>query len=126
MEEIKLDENNNESQNKNKNKIEMIIIGGVFILLAIIVGAVFLFSDNDNTLSLSYLNYKNYSKIQDGMTYSEVVEILEGHQGVLDTSSSYGGYNLSYYTWSDSLTTKCIVVGFENGKVCAKSQIGLW
>lgn len=75
--------------------------------------------------NINYLTYDNYMKIQTGMTYTEVVEILDGHQGQLDTESGYGGYTLKYYTWTNSSGTRCIVVGFENGRVCAKSQYGL-
>ena len=73
----------------------------------------------------TYLTYENYSKIQAGMTYEEVVNVMQGNEGVLDTTSSYGGYTLSFYTWSDELGFKCIVVGFENGRVSTKSQTGL-
>ena len=60
------------------------------------------------------------------MTYSEVVELF-GEQGVLDTQSSVAGYTLSYYTWEkDSYFDYiCVVIGFENVKVCSKTQVGL-
>jgi len=73
----------------------------------------------------TYLTYENYSKIKNGMSYSEVVEILDNHEGELDTSAGYGGYTLSYYHWTSTSGSRCIVVGFENGRVCAKSQYGL-
>lgn len=60
------------------------------------------------------------------MSYSEVCDLLGGN-GKLDTSSGYGGYTLAYYSWEyNGLTVyRAIIVGFENGKVCAKSQVGL-
>ena len=120
MEEIKLNDDFNESPNENNGKGAWIGIAGFLVLLIIVVAVVVGVSGDSN-----YLTYSNYTKIQNGMSYSQVVDILDGHKGVLDTSSSYGGSTLSYYTWSNSAGTKCIVVGFENGHVCAKSQYGL-
>ena len=59
------------------------------------------------------------------MSYLQVVDILDGHEGVLYSYSEYGGYTLAYYTWTNSTASKCIVVGFMNDSVCAKSQYGL-
>ena len=125
MEEIKLSDDFNESPNKSNNKSIWIGIAGFFVLFIIVVAVVVGVSGGDSSTNSNYLTYSNYTQIQNGMSYSQVVDILDGHQGVLDTSSSYGGYTLSYYTWSNSSGTKCIVVGFENGSVCAKSQYGL-
>ena len=126
MEEIKINNDFDNSHNKNNNGTTIVIIGS-FVLLALIIAIVVGFSGNGNGSNgfSNYLTYSNYTQIQNGMTYSEVVEILDGHDGVLDTSSGFGGYTFSYYTWSNNSGTKCIVIGFENGKVCSKSQYGL-
>ena len=124
MEEIKLNNDFNESPNKNNTKGVWIGIVGFLVLFIIVVAVFVSVSEGDGSTSSNYLTYSNYTKIENGMSYSQVVDILGGHQGVLDTSSSYGGYTLSYYTWSNSSETICIVVGFENGCVCAKSQYG--
>lgn len=70
------------------------------------------------------LTYENYLKIHNGMTYSQVTELFDS-PGELTTSGGFDGYSLKYYTWQNSSGTKIVVVGFENNKVCAKSQIGL-
>lgn len=106
----------------NKNKCVVAIIA--FVVTFIIVLSIILGSRSCSS-SITYLTYENYIEIQNGMSYSEVVEILDGHQGKLDTESGYGGYTLRYYTWTNSSATRCIVVGFENNRVCAKSQFGL-
>lgn len=125
MEEIKL-QDNSEEITKNNNKRNIIIGAMTFIVLCVIIFVVAISaSKSGSSTAHDYLTYSNYVRIQDGMSYSQVVHILGDNDGMLDTSSSYGGYTLSYYTWSNNLGTKCIVVGFENGKVCAKSQIGL-
>lgn len=87
-------------------------------------------TDNDSSTSLSTssskLNYNNYSRIQIGMTYSEVCNIL-GSSGVLSSEAGYDGYSAKLYTWEDgsAFSYKCIVIYFDNGVVSAKSQVGL-
>ena len=125
MEEIKLNDDFNESPHKSNSKGVWIGIAWFLVLFIIVVAVVVGVSGGDGSTNSNYLTYSNYTQIQNGMSYSQVVDILDGHQGVLDTSSSYGGYTLSYYTWTNSSGTRCIVVGFENGKVCTKSQYGL-
>ncbi|MBR2340866.1 MAG: hypothetical protein IKA72_00450 [Clostridia bacterium] len=121
MEEFNLGNQTNQPQNPTNNKKVI----GIVICIAVFVVMIFAIIISSTGDTKTYLTYDNYMKIQTGMTYNEVVEVLDNHQGDLDTSSSYGGYTLSYYTWTNSSGTRCIVVGFENGKVCAKSQYGL-
>ena len=122
MEEHKI-ENSSETKQTTSNNKSIII----FVVIIVVVAAIIYFAltSGDGGSSINYLTYANYTKIQNGMSYSEVVSILGNHEGTLDTSAGYGGYTLSYYSWSNSSGTRCIVVGFENGKVCAKSQYGL-
>ena len=120
MEEINLGHQINPQRPNGNYKA---IIGIVICITLFIVIFAIIISSMGGTKT--YLTYDNYMKIQTGMTYSEVVKVLENHQGDLDTSSSYGGYTLAYYTWTNSSGSRCIVVGFQNGKVCAKSQYGL-
>ena len=120
MDEIYIGNQNNQPSRPSNSKtvISVIVTIAVFVILfAVIISSV----GGSNT----YLTYENYMKIHNGMTYNEVVEVLDNHQGELDTSAGYGGYTLAYYTWSNSSGSRCIVIGFENGKVCAKSQYGL-
>lgn len=120
VEEINLSNQINPTTQPNSNKK---IIGIVICIAVFVVIFAIIISSTGGTKT--YLTYENYMKIQTGMTYSEVVKVLDNHQGDLDTSSSYGGYTLAYYTWTNNSGTRCIVVGFENGKVCTKSQYGL-
>lgn len=125
MEEVKLVVDDCDQSNKNSKRKNALIAIVVVCSLMIVIGLVIGFCAPGGATSSNYLTYQNYSRIQNGMSYSQVVDVLGGHQGVLDVSSSYGGYTLSYYTWSNQSGTRCIVVGFENNKVCAKSQYGL-
>ena len=62
-----------------------------------------------------------YDKIKDGMTYSQVCDIIGG-EGEL--GSSFGG--ASVYTWEGVGSTGAnAVITFYNGKVTGKAQAGL-
>lgn len=101
-------------------------IGLAFLIVLCFLPFIFLFVECDGTSSITTpINYDNYVKIEEGMTYNRVVDILGGQQGELDTSSSYGGYTYKIYTWSNASGTRIITVSFMNNKVSAKSQIGL-
>ena len=98
------------------------------VVLAVFIGVVIiaLFMANiGRSISGGYLTYENYMDINNGMTYSEVVKVLDGHEGELNTSAGSGGYSIKYYSWKNSSGSRIIVVGFMNGVVCAKSQVGL-
>ena len=58
------------------------------------------------------------------MTYKEVVAIA-GEEGTLSTESSYGNQTMKIYYWYSSNGISNATVSFMNGKVTAKSQIGL-
>ena len=124
MEEFDLGNQNREkTPSFNKGTIGAIIV--IVVIMAcvaiILIGAF----GGSSSSSREYLTYENYMKIQTGMTYQQVVSALNNHQGELNSSSGYGGYTLEYYTWSNKTGTRCIVVGFENGKMCTKTQYGL-
>ncbi|MBP3432044.1 MAG: DUF3862 domain-containing protein [Clostridia bacterium] len=121
MEEIEISE---ESEVEEKKKLPWFAICVGVVLFGLVIALIVLLSGGKG-LSSSYLNYDNYLEIKTGMSYSQVVNVLEGHEGELDTYSSYEGYTLAYYTWTNGSSTKCIVVGFENGKVITKTQYGL-
>lgn len=133
MEEIKLDNDHNEQPEKNNKNTKIIIAIAIMVIVVVLIGIILGFaldtnsdeSGNSGHIGTRYLTYRNYERIQTGMSYSEVVNIFGGNQGVLSTSSSYGGYTLSFYTWSNSSGTICVSIGFENNRVCAKSQYGL-
>ena len=55
------------------------------------------------------------SKIQTGMTMSEVVSIM-GSNGKREITSATGGFKMEYYSWGSIFTTYVTVV-FMNGQV---------
>ncbi len=74
-----------------------------------------------------YLSMENYNKISTGMTYEQVVDILDGHKGKVSTSvdMGYGMGAVSAYAWSDLFETKVITVSFYQNRVTMKAQVGL-
>ena len=119
MEEINF--NIEEKPNKKKRKILIILSIIVFVVgvFGLIVSLCLMDTEKDP------LTYENFLQIRNGMDYQDVVEIFDGRQGQLDSSSGYGGYTLSYYSWSNNSGSKCVIVWFENGKVGGKTQYGL-
>ena len=88
----------------------------LIILLAIII--ISAATDSDD-----YLNYENYDKIEIGMTYHEVVEVLENHIGRSDKTSGRGEWTC---IWEDSSKSRRISVRFdENGIAIHRAQKGL-
>jgi hypothetical protein len=67
----------------------------------------------------------NYAKIKTGMTIAEVESILGRGTEQGSSNASFGGISLDMKSivWQDDI--KIISVTFSNGKVQAKSQIGL-
>lgn len=118
MDEIDLSSGNN-TNNEPTNKSGLVFLIAIIAIIIFVVVIIFALSGG------TYLTYDNYMKIKNGMSYNEVVEILDGHKGELDTSGGGYGYYLSYYSWTNASGSACIVVCFENGRVCAKSQYGL-
>lgn len=101
---------------KQKKSIWPIAIGIVLAIIAIVVTIVLV------VRATRYVNDENYNKIASGMTYSEVVEALDGHAGELEASSSYGGYTIKCYVWEQS--GRAISVIFTNDRVTSKGKAG--
>jgi len=72
------------------------------------------------------INKENYSKIENGMTVSEVKSILgEGESNASSSVDlgSYGSINSEVITWQSGVNV--IVITFSNGEVMSKAQTGL-
>lgn len=65
-----------------------------------------------------------YEKISTGMTYDEVKEIFGG-DGALISDSEIAGSSSQMYQWDGSSLGANCTISFSDGKVTAKSQIGL-
>ena len=81
-------------------------------------------SYSSDTGSPGKLTYANFCKISEGMSYSAVCNLLGG-EGTYVSGASSGGYSYAIYSWSNHSGTKIVTVGFDNGKVSSKAQVGL-
>ena len=124
---------------KNKGKITGIVPGLLLIIfIAIIVGFVNLTSTQTNSNPTNVNEDKNsnnnskgalitldeFNKIETGMSYEDVVNII-GSNGTLSSESSIGNYTTQIYTWYGSVFGANANVTFQNGKVVGKAQAGL-
>ena len=126
-----MNESNVQNQNNDFSKIARVkrflrankknFIGlGICLFIVFIFFAVIIISaatDSDD-----YLNYENYEKIEIGMTYEEVVTLLDNHHGKSNTTGRGG----SVYTWSNDSGSCKIVIAFDkDDRVADKRQSGL-
>lgn len=75
--------------------------------------------------SSEYITLEEYNKIDTGMTYEEVKEIV-GSAGTISSQVESGGYKIIIITWYGNGTAGSNAnVTFTNNSVTAKAQIGL-
>lgn len=83
--------------------------------------------ENEKQKSTAGVNYANFQKIQNGMSYSQVVELL-GEEGELLSESDVLNdpqYATKMYYWYDYTGISNCNVMFQGGKVISKAQVGL-
>lgn len=112
-----------------KHKVMTFLL--VVIVLGAIVGATGENNNNNTTQTGTTVTQKQekmtlekFNKIETGMTYQQVVDII-GEEGTLSTESSYGSQSMKVYYWYASNGISNATISFMNGNVTAKSQIGL-
>lgn len=108
-----------------------------FILIVVVLGAIVGVSENgnqsNNTVSTGTttvqkqekLNLEKFNKIETGMTYNQVVEII-GEEGTVLSETEIANIKTIIYSWygEGSIGANANVT-FQNGKVTAKAQFGL-
>ena len=73
------------------------------------------------------VNYENFEKIENEMTYEQVVKIF-GEDGKVLSQTDVGlgeEYSSIMYYWYDETGIANCNVMFQGGKVIAKAQVGL-
>lgn len=108
-----------------------------FLLVIIVIGVVATVSgsgnnNNDTSTATSVveqnqekLNLEKFNKIETGMTYKEVVEII-GEEGTVLSESEIGNIKTTIYSWYGEGTIGANAnVTFQKGKVTSKAQFGL-
>ena len=73
---------------------------------------------------VSGITLEKYEKIQNGMTYSQVVNIL-GSEGTVISSMEIAGITQYSYGWYGEYGVPMIGVVIQNGQVTSKLQVGL-
>lgn len=121
-----------ENGKKTKHKGIRIFIGIIFIF----IGLSLIFKSNKGVNNIfntanteiqsvsTKVNLEKFNKIEIGMSYSEVVEII-GEDGTLMNETTSNQYTSKTYYWYAKNNISNAIVVFENGKVSAKNQIGL-
>ena len=116
-----------------KHKVFTFIL--VVIILGVVVGATGSESGNKTNNSTvtsataeqkqEKLNYEKFNKIQTGMTYQQVVDII-GEDGTVLSESEIANIKTTIYSWygEGSIGANANVT-FQNGKVTSKAQFGL-
>ena len=109
------------------------ILKGIMIffgILLIVIGCSSLSNDlsstnsDDNDNASCYLTMEKFNKIENGMSYSDVVDII-GCDGTLSTESSYEDSSMKIYYWYAKNGVANGTFSFMNDSLTAKSQIGL-
>lgn len=83
-------------------------------------------NENTEPNDTEKVNYENFEKIQNGMTYEQVVEIF-GKEGKVLSEVDVGieeYATIMYYWYDDTGIANCNVT-IQGGKVVAKAQVGL-
>lgn len=71
------------------------------------------------------ITLEEYNKIENGMSYDEVVSIV-GSPGTENVSSGSGSYTIKMYSWEgNGMIGSNANVTFTNGSVSGKAQFGL-
>lgn len=108
-----------------------------FLLVVIVLGVVIGVSGSENNTNNSFqtsttieqkqekLNLEKFNKIETGMTYAQVVEII-GEEGTVLSESEIANIKTTIYSWygEGSIGANANIT-FQNGKVTAKAQFGL-
>lgn len=98
----------------------LIIFAGIWIvgMIAISYG-----DKGAGVAELAQITMANYHRIQTGMTYSEVCEIL-GKPGVEMARNELAGIKTELYSWQSKGPANMNVM-FQNGRMVQKAQFGL-
>lgn len=75
-------------------------------------------------LAATGVTMSGFKQLQNGMTYSEVVEIL-GQEGEELSSGKIGDIETAIYTWKAGFLGANMNAMFQDNKLITKAQIGL-
>ena len=76
----------------------------------------------------SHLSHANFERIEEGMSYEQVVQLMQSHRGELISSSTIDNVTLTYYQWSGWVgyfKRRVFHIQFQNDRVVAKNKNGI-
>lgn len=105
-------------------------IFGVFLAIVGVVGALsscedYINSTSENTKDTDkYITLEEFNKIQNGMSYEEVKNII-GSDGTVVSDTEIEGFRMIIYSWYGEDEISNANFNFQNNKLTNKTQIGL-
>lgn len=96
-------------------KMKLVFIGG--IIVAAMIGLAFWIMSLRGGIS-----HQEYLRIQDGMTYEEVLSIA-GEAPSSISSATVMGVTIDQYNWSGEGPTGLTQIGFMDGRVVSKTML---
>ena len=108
---------------RQKSSAGRIILGIVIAFLGIGVLAN-ISGNNENQDNKCYITLEKFNKIENGMTYDQVKEII-GCDGTVNSETEVSNIKMTIYSWygKDNISNANVTV--QNGKIISKAQIGL-
>lgn len=105
--------------------ITLRIILGIIIVLIGIGGIVGAGSDSkENDEDECYITLEEFNKIENGMTYDQVKNIV-GCEGTVNSDTEVENFKMTVYSWYGKDRISNAIVDIENNKLVNKTQIGL-
>ena len=101
-----------------------------FILISMLILTIGLCTGCSSTVTTSNeaddnkVTLEKFNKIETGMTYEQVVEII-GEEGTLDSESDFMDYKTQIYHWYAKNHMSNAIITFSNNKVTSKTQTAL-
>lgn len=108
---------------KQKSSAGRIILGIIITFLGIGVLAN-ISGNNENQDNKCYITLDQFNKIENGMTYNQVKDIV-GCDGTVNSETEVSNIKMTIYSWygKDNISNANVTV--QNGKIISKAQIGL-
>lgn len=106
-----------------KSSAGRIILGIIITFLGIGVLAN-ISGNNENQDNKCYITLDQFNKIENGMTYDQVKDIV-GCGGTVNSETEVSNIKMTIYSWygKDNISNANVTV--QNGKIISKAQIGL-
>ena len=103
------------------------VLGGILLIMIISITILLVImedSTKNNVEDKCYITLEEFNQIQNGMTYTQVKEIV-GCDGVVNSDTELMGSRMTIYSWYGKDDISNANVTIQNDKLISKAQIGL-